>query len=74
MGKTQMSNKKLFRNIILFVLIIVFATGIYLFGSNIPLINKIPYFSQKHDHVYRPLLDEKGQIEYWTCAMHPSVR
>lgn len=47
---------------------------VYKYGSNIPLINKIPIFEDNHEHEYRPVFTEEGEIDYWTCAMHPSVR
>lgn len=55
-------------------LILIIITGLALFGSKIPVVNKFPLFTQKHEHEYKPVMDEDGAIEYWTCAMHPSVR
>ena len=55
------------------VLIIV-SLGLYKYGSHIPLINKIPIFSDLNEHEYKPVLNEDGEIDYWTCVMHPSVR
>ena len=57
------------------VLVLIIATFVlYTYGSNIPLINKIPIFAGDNEHEYRPVLDEQGEIDYWTCTMHPSVR
>ena len=56
---------------ILFLLILV-SLAIYKYGSSIPLINQIPIFTDEHE--YRPAFTEEGEIDYWTCAMHPSVR
>lgn len=56
-------------------IIILIIAGVLLaliFGSHIPLLNQLPFYT--HNHEYRPVLDEKGKIQYWTCAMHPSVR
>jgi len=53
---------------------IIASLMLYNYGSTIPLINKIPIFADDHEHVYRPVLDEQGEIDYWTCTMHPSVR
>ncbi|MFA9408389.1 MAG: efflux RND transporter periplasmic adaptor subunit [Candidatus Dadabacteria bacterium] len=56
---------------ILFLLILV-SLALYKYGSSIPLINQIPIFTDEHE--YRPAFTEEGEIDYWTCAMHPSVR
>lgn len=74
MGKTLMNSRKLFGKIFMLILAIAVIAGLYYFGSYLPLINKIPFISQKHNHIYKPVLDEEGQIEYWTCRMHPTVR
>ncbi|MFQ5738746.1 MAG: heavy metal-binding domain-containing protein [Acidobacteriota bacterium] len=29
---------------------------------------------QEEEHELVPVRDEKGEIKYWTCTMHPSVR
>jgi len=57
----------------LLALILIAGIAIYKYGSRIPLVNKIPIF-EEHEHAYRPVFDEEGEIEYWTCAAHPSVR
>ncbi len=58
----------------IFIVLIIVSFVLYKYGSSIPLINKIPIFTDDHEHIYRPVLDEQGEIDYWTCAMHPSVR
>ncbi|NIP31854.1 MAG: HlyD family efflux transporter periplasmic adaptor subunit, partial [Candidatus Dadabacteria bacterium] len=68
-----MNNNRM-KTIIILILIIFFGIGLYFFGSYIPIINKIPHITKNHDHLYKPVFDEQGKIEYWTCAMHPSVR
>lgn len=51
----------------------VMLTGIVLnYGDRIPLLNTLPFFEAEHDLV--PVTDEQGDILYWTCTMHPSVR
>lgn len=30
--------------------------------------------AQEHQHELVPVKDEQGNIKYWTCTMHPSVR
>jgi len=57
----------------LLAVILIAGIAIYKYGSRIPLVNKIPIF-EEHEHAYRPVFDEEGEIEYWTCAAHPSVR
>lgn len=68
--------KKTNKNKILALVLILIITSfvLYRYGSEIPLINKIPVFADNHEHEYRPVLTEEGEIDYWTCAMHPSVR
>ncbi len=58
---------------ILIVFILVFV-ALYKYGYKIPILKEIPFFSTKHQHQYRPVLSEEGEIKYWTCTMHPSVR
>lgn len=31
-------------------------------------------WEQEHQHELVPVQDEQGNIKYWTCTMHPSVR
>ncbi|MEQ9620121.1 MAG: efflux RND transporter periplasmic adaptor subunit [Deltaproteobacteria bacterium] len=60
--------------ITLLILLAVIAFPLYRYGYKIPILKEIPFFSGGHEHVYRPVLDDEGEIEYWTCAMHPTVR
>jgi multidrug efflux pump subunit AcrA (membrane-fusion protein) len=48
--------------------------AIYKYGYRIPVLKEIPFFSQGHEHEWRPVLTAEGEIDYWTCAMHPSVK
>jgi len=68
------TNEKKILTFGILALVLIAGIAIYKFGSDIPLVNKIPIFSGQHEHEYRPVLDEKGDVDYWTCAMHPSVR
>lgn len=67
------NKRKIYTALGVLALFLIAALALYNYGSRIPLLNKIPIF-EEHEHVYRPVLDEEGEIEYWTCAMHPSVR
>lgn len=53
--------------------VFVLAALLYFYGADIPGVNKLPLF-RGHEHTYRPVFDDSGDIEYWTCTMHPSVR
>jgi len=64
----QNKNKIIIALIIILILIIAF------YGSKIPIVNKIPIFTKKHEHAYKPVLDETGDVKYWTCTMHPSLK
>ena len=46
----------------------------YKYGYKIPVLKEIPFFSERHEHEWRPVLTAEGDIDYWTCAMHPSVK
>ncbi len=59
--------------LILAVFVLIFL-GLYKYGYKIPVLKEIPFFSMGHEHQYRPVFSEEGEIEYWTCTMHPSVR
>lgn len=72
MTETEKKNRYRWAGILAFLIIIVI--GLYRFGPDIPLVNKLPLFSEPHEHSLRPVFDEEGDIEYWTCTMHPSVR
>jgi len=56
------------------VVLIILSFGLYIYGSHVQLINKIPIFSDHNKHEYKPVLNDDGEIDYWTCVMHPSVR
>jgi Cu(I)/Ag(I) efflux system membrane fusion protein len=72
---TEMINrKKMLKIASVFIVIIFVAIVLYKFGYKIPVLNEIPLFSKGHEHQYRPVLSEEGNIEYWTCTMHPSVK
>ena len=60
--------------IVVLILIGAVTTAAVKFGYMIPGLREIPFFSQGHEHQLRPVLAENGEIEYWTCAMHPAVR
>ena len=64
----QNKNKIIIALIFILILIIAF------YGSKIPIVNKIPIFTKKHEHAYKPVLDEQGDVKYWTCTMHPSLK
>lgn len=70
----EIMNKKPTNVIGAIVLLLIIVIGLYTFGPDIPLVNKLPVFSEPHEHSLRPVFDEGGEIEYWTCNMHPSVR
>jgi len=48
--------------------------AMYKYGYMIPVLKEIPFFSEGHEHEWRPVLTDEGEIDYFTCAMHPSVR
>jgi len=62
---------KIFYTLLAFILVFLV---IYKYGYKIPVLREIPFFSRGHEHIYKPVLSEEGEIEYWTCTMHPSVR
>lgn len=62
------------RIIWIIVVLAIISFVLYRYGADIPFINKIPIFTDVHEHEYRPVFTEEGEIDYWTCAMHPSVR
>ena len=47
---------------------------LYQYGSDIPVLKQLPFLKERHEHTYKPVFDEEGEIDYWTCTMHPSVR
>ncbi|MGB2692103.1 MAG: efflux RND transporter periplasmic adaptor subunit, partial [Thermodesulfobacteriota bacterium] len=68
------TKNRLYKILGVFVILVIGSFVLYTYGANIPLINKIPIFADDHEHEYRPVFTEEGEIDYWTCAMHPSVR
>ncbi len=68
-----MNNKKV-KKIAVLTLFLLIVGGLYYIVPNITMFHKTNQNSQDPEHDYRPVLDEEGQIDYWTCAMHPSVR
>ena len=63
--------------ITIFIVLVILAaltTAAVRYGYKIPVLREIPFFSGGHEHELRPVLTVEGEIEYWTCAMHPSVR
>ncbi len=68
------TKNRLYKILGIFVVLVIGGFVLYTYGASIPLINKIPIFADNHEHEYRPVFTEEGEIDYWTCAMHPSVR
>jgi membrane fusion protein, copper/silver efflux system len=64
----------LYRLVSILIILTIGFLVLYKFGYRIPILNEIPFFSSGHEHKYKPVLSEEGEIEYWTCTMHPSVR
>lgn len=60
--------------IVVLALIAAVTAAAIKYGYLIPGLRDIPFFSGGHRHEWRPVLTEEGEIEYWTCAMHPSVK
>lgn len=52
----------------------VIAYGLYRYGHAVPGLREIPFFQKGHEHTLKPVLTAEGEIDYWTCAMHPSVK
>lgn len=52
----------------------VIAYGLYRYGHAIPGFREIPFFQKGHEHTLKPVLTAEGEIDYWTCPMHPSVK
>lgn len=72
MTETDRKNHYRIAGIAAIVILVIF--GLYRFGPDIPLLNMLPLFTESHEHSLKPVFDEEGEIEYWTCTMHPSVR
>lgn len=69
-----MRKAKFFKTASIFVVFVLAFLVLYKYGHKIPVLKEFPFFSTEHEHQYKPVLSEKGEIEYWTCAMHPSVK
>jgi membrane fusion protein, copper/silver efflux system len=54
--------------------LVICSVFFYKYGYRIPVLKEIPFFSTGHEHQYKPVINEEGEIDYWTCTMHPSVR
>ncbi len=67
-------NKKIFKTAFILVAFALAGFALYRYSYKIPVLKEIPFFSTGHKHQYRPVFNEKGEINYWTCTMHPSVR
>lgn len=52
----------------------VVAYGLYRYGHAVPGLRDIPFLQKTHEHTLKPVLTAEGEIDYWTCPMHPSVR
>ena len=52
----------------------VIAYGLYRYGHTVPGLRDIPFLQKTHEHTLKPVLTAEGEIDYWTCPMHPSVR
>ncbi len=56
------------------IILTALSLAMYKYGYKIPVLKEIPFFSERHEHEWRPVLTAEGEIDYWTCAMHPSVK
>lgn len=56
------------------IILAVIAYGLYRYGHAVPGLREIPFFQKGHEHTYKPVLTAEGEIDYWTCPMHPSVK
>lgn len=56
------------------IILAVIAYGLYRYGHAVPGLREIPFFQKSHEHTLRPVLTAEGEIDYWTCPMHPSVK
>lgn len=66
--------KKIFKIVSVLIVIVLVFLGLYRYGYKIPVLKQIPFFATGHDHQYKPVFSEDGEIAYWTCTMHPSVK
>lgn len=69
-----MKKKTGFKIIAALIVLTAASLAIYKYGYRMPVLKEIPFFSRGHEHEWRPVLTEEGEIDYWTCAMHPSVK
>lgn len=69
--KKTMTTQKISSILIILVLLVF---GLYKYGYKIPVLKQTAFFSGGHDHTLRPVLNEEGKIDYWTCTMHTSMR
>lgn len=75
MTKNMFIKKKKTASVV--VILLTAVAVILLWGRYIPILNTLPlpFIAGDHSgHLAKPVFDEEGGIEYWTCAMHPSVR
>jgi len=56
------------------IILAVIGYGLYRYGHAVPGLREIPFFQKGHEHTYKPVLTAEGEIDYWTCPMHPSVK
>ncbi len=56
------------------IILAVIAYGLYRYGHAVPGLRGIPFFQKGHEHTLKPVLTAEGEIDYWTCPMHPSVK
>ena len=69
-----MKGKKGVKIVSVLILLAAAFFAAYKYGYRISVLKEIPFFSQGHEHQWHPVLTKDGEIDYWTCAMHPSVR
>lgn len=65
-------NRKFKVSLTAMIAITLLVLTVYYFGSSIPILKDLSIFEQQHQ--YKPVMNESGEIKYWTCAMHPSVK
>lgn len=56
------------------IILMVVGYGLYRYGHAVPGLRGIPFFQKSHEHTLKPVLTAEGEIDYWTCPMHPSVK
>lgn len=56
------------------IILAVIGYGLYRYGHAVPGLREIPFFQKSHEHTLKPVLTAEGEIDYWTCPMHPSVK